>query len=36
MSFASKEAPDFNGTTFISERFPTLGLRSQWAPTWTS
>ncbi|WP_314452161.1 LamG-like jellyroll fold domain-containing protein [uncultured Microbacterium sp.] len=32
VSFASKEAPDFNGTTFISERFPTLGLRSQWAP----
>jgi hypothetical protein len=32
ISFASKEAPDFNGTTFISQRFPTLGLRSQWAP----
>lgn len=32
VSFASKEAPDFNGTTFISERFPTLGLRTQLAP----
>ncbi|MEV7827159.1 LamG-like jellyroll fold domain-containing protein [Microbacterium enclense] len=32
VTFASKEAPDFNGTTFISQRFPALGLRSQWAP----
>ncbi|MDQ1082068.1 MULTISPECIES: LamG-like jellyroll fold domain-containing protein [Microbacterium] len=32
VTFASKEAPDFNGRTFISERYPTLGLRSQWAP----
>ncbi|MDT0117070.1 LamG-like jellyroll fold domain-containing protein [Microbacterium sp. PRF11] len=30
--FASEEQPDFNADTFISERFPTLGLRSQWAP----
>ncbi|MDR6097167.1 hypothetical protein QE454_000786 [Microbacterium sp. SORGH_AS454] len=30
--FASEEQPDFNGVTYISERYPTLGLRSQWAP----
>jgi hypothetical protein len=30
--FASEEQPDFNADTYISERFPTLGLRSQWAP----
>ncbi len=30
--FASEEQTDFNADTYISERFPTLGLRSQWAP----
>lgn len=30
--FSSEEQPDFNGTSYISERYPTLGLRSQWAP----
>jgi len=30
--FSSEEQPDFNADTYISERYPTLGLRSQWAP----
>ena len=30
--FSSEEQPDFNGVTYISQRYPALGLRSQWAP----
>lgn len=30
--FASEEQTDFHAATYISQRFPTLGLRSQWAP----
>lgn len=30
--FASEEQTDFEADTYISQRFPTLGLRSQWAP----
>src|SRR5660398_196257 len=30
--FSSSETPDFNGTTYISDRYPTDLLRSKWAP----
>ena len=30
--FASEEQTDFRADTYISQRYPTLGLRSQWAP----
>jgi len=30
--FSSEEQTDFNADTYISERYPALGLRSQWAP----
>ncbi|WP_205858644.1 CBM35 domain-containing protein [Plantibacter sp. M259] len=32
VTFASEEQPDFNGTSYISERYPELGLRSVFAP----
>src|SRR5450756_274459 len=30
--FSSSETPDFNGTTYISDRYPSDLLRSKWAP----
>jgi len=30
--FSSEELPDFDGTTYISARFPDLQLRSRYAP----
>ncbi|HEY9395758.1 MAG TPA: hypothetical protein VIP58_16525, partial [Nocardioides sp.] len=32
LSFRSEELPDWNGETYISDRYPELGLRSPWAP----
>lgn len=32
LSFRSEELPDWNGDTYVSDRYPELGLRSPWAP----
>jgi hypothetical protein len=32
LSFRSEELPDWNGDTYISDRYPNIDLRSQWAP----
>lgn len=32
LSFRSEELPDWNGDTYVSDRYPDLGLRSPWAP----
>ena len=32
LTFHSEELPDFNGSTYISQRYPDIDLRSKWAP----
>ncbi|HWK93104.1 MAG TPA: LamG-like jellyroll fold domain-containing protein [Luteimicrobium sp.] len=32
LTFSSEELPDFDGDTYISDRYPDIDLRSSWAP----